>query len=127
MVLGDFDFLAMNQAHRVLGPVYFFSYIFLVFFILMVGWTQFLVIHQRGKSAIFSYFVIYLQNMFMAIINDTYSEVKTEVEARKEDFQMGDFVMRGYNNVRGEVADWLCEPHGLWKKRTMELKHFFWF
>ena len=65
--------------------------------------------------------------MFMAIINDTYSEVKTEVEARKEDFQMGDFVMRGYNNVRGEVADWLCEPHGLWKKRTMELKHFFLF
>ena len=50
--------------------------------------------------------------MFMAIINDTYSEVKTEVEARKEDFQMGDFVMRGYNNVRGEVAEWFCEPNG---------------
>ena len=50
--------------------------------------------------------------MFMAIINDTYSEVKTEVEARKEDFQMGDFVMRGYNNVRGEVEEWFCEPHG---------------
>ena len=43
--------------------------------------------------------------MFMAIINDTYSEVKTEVEARKEDFQMGDFVMRGYNNVRGMYGD----------------------
>ena len=36
MVLGDFDFMAMNQAHRVYGPVYFFAYIFLVFFILMV-------------------------------------------------------------------------------------------
>ena len=47
----------------------------------------------------------FFQNMFMAILNDTYSEVKTEVEARKEDFQMGDFVMRGYNNVRGIVGE----------------------
>ena len=54
----------------------------------------------------------------MAIINDTYSEVKTEVEARKEDFQMGDFVMRGYNNVRGEVADWLCEPHVMASRKS---------
>ena len=79
MVLGDFDFMALLHAHRILGPCYFFIYIFLVFFILM--------------------------NMFLAIINDTYSEVKTEVEARKEDFQMGDFVMRGYNNVRGIVGE----------------------
>ena len=61
--------------------------------------------------------------MFMAIINDTYSEVKTEVEARKEDFQMGDFVMRGYNNVRGEAAEWLCEHYGTWAKRTIKLKY----
>ena len=42
MVLGDFDFMAMNQAHRVYGPVYFFAYIFLVFFILMVRVTYIL-------------------------------------------------------------------------------------
>ena len=29
--------------------------------------------------------------MFMAILNDTYSEVKEEVENRKEDFQVGSF------------------------------------
>ena len=28
--------------------------------------------------------------MFMAILNDTYSEVKEEVENRKEDFQVRD-------------------------------------
>ena len=44
------------------------------------------------------------QNMFMAILNDTYSEVKVEIENRKEDFQMLDFLKRGYNNTREIVA-----------------------
>jgi hypothetical protein len=30
----------------------------------------------------------FFQNMFLAIINDTYSEVKAEVNARKEAFQV---------------------------------------
>ena len=38
------------QANRVLGPIFFLSYVFFVFFVLL--------------------------NMFLAIINDTYSEVK---------------------------------------------------
>merc|ERR1719273_1972818 len=79
MVLGDFDFPAMRRAHEFLGPVYFFVFIFLVFFILM--------------------------NMFMAILNDTYSEVKEDVENRKEDFQMMDFLARGYNNIREKVGE----------------------
>ena len=41
--------------------------------------------------------------MFLAIINDTYSEVKEEVEHRKEDFQVIDMISRGYNNVREMV------------------------
>ena len=43
--------------------------------------------------------------MFMAILNDTYSEVKVEIENRKEDFQMLDFLKRGYNNTREIVAE----------------------
>lgn len=50
-ILGDFDYLAIEKANRVLGPVYFLSYIFFVFFVLL--------------------------NMFLAIINDTYSDVKS--------------------------------------------------
>lgn len=79
MILGDFDFPAMRRAHPILGPGYFFVFIFLVFFILM--------------------------NMFMAILNDTYSEVKEDVECRKEDFQMMDFLARGYNNVLDKVGE----------------------
>merc|ERR1719367_899803 len=79
MVLGDFDFPSMRAAHPILGPGYFFVFIFMVLFILM--------------------------SMFMAILNDTYSEVKEEVENRQEGFQMGDFLLRGYNNVREVVSE----------------------
>eukprot|EP00095_Tigriopus_kingsejongensis_P003470 maker-scaffold13_size735724-snap-gene-6.27 protein:Tk03470 transcript:maker-scaffold13_size735724-snap-gene-6.27-mRNA-1 annotation:"pkd2 " len=74
LILGDFDFPAIERSHRFWGPVYFLTYVFLVFFVLM--------------------------NMFLAIINDTYSEVKEEVNNRKEEFQVGDYISRGYNNVR---------------------------
>lgn len=56
-MLGDFDFPALQKAHYILGPAFFFMYIFIVFFILL--------------------------NMFLAIINDTYSEVKAEMEEAK--------------------------------------------
>ena len=74
LILGDFDFQGIKQANRVWGPVWFITYVLLVFFVLM--------------------------NMFLAIINDTYSEVKEEVNNRREEFQVGDYVKRGYNNVR---------------------------
>jgi len=32
--------------------------------------------------------------MFLAIINDTYSEVKAEVDSRREEFQIMDYVLR---------------------------------
>jgi len=38
--------------------------------------------------------------MFLAIINDTYGEVKAELKQRKPDFQMGDFFKTGANNVK---------------------------
>lgn len=35
-VLGDFDYLAIEKANRVLGPIFFVTYIFFVFFVLLV-------------------------------------------------------------------------------------------
>lgn len=63
-ILGDFDYLAIEKANRVLGPLYFLSYIFFVFFVLL--------------------------NMFLAIINDTYSEVKAS--AKQEVLPIGKFM-----------------------------------
>ena len=42
--------------------------------------------------------------MFLAIINDTYSEVKAEIEAQKAEFEISDYLRRGYNNMLGKVG-----------------------
>ena len=36
-----------------------------------------------------------VQNMFLAIINDTYSEVKAEIAAKKVAYDIGDYLKRG--------------------------------
>ena len=48
-----------------LGPAYFVLYVFFVFFVLL--------------------------NMFLAIINDTYSEVKADIANQKSEFEMADY------------------------------------
>jgi polycystin 2 len=78
MILGDFNFRDIERADTFLGPVYFLSYIFFVFFVLL--------------------------NMFLAIINDTYGVVKADLKTRKPDFQMGDFFMTGVNNCKGAMG-----------------------
>lgn len=37
--------------------------------------------------------------MFLAIINDTYSEVKAEIARRKMEFNISDYFAKGYHNV----------------------------
>ena len=74
-ILGDFDFYALEKANRLMGPIFFLAYVFFVFFVLL--------------------------NMFLAIINDTYSEVKAEMELTKLQFEITDLFARGYNNILG--------------------------
>ncbi|XP_076994678.1 polycystin-2-like protein 2 isoform X2 [Tamandua tetradactyla] len=74
IVLGDFNFAGIQQANRILGPVYFVTFIFFVFFVLL--------------------------NMFLAIINDTYSEVKADYSiGRRPDFELGKMIKKGYKNA----------------------------
>ncbi len=42
--------------------------------------------------------------MFLAIINDTFAEVKAEIAAKKLAYDVGDYLKRGYNNVLGKVG-----------------------
>jgi hypothetical protein len=37
IILGDFDFVALEDANRVLGPIFFVTYVFFVFFVLLVS------------------------------------------------------------------------------------------
>uniref|UniRef100_A0A5F8GGN5 Polycystin 2 like 1, transient receptor potential cation channel n=1 Tax=Monodelphis domestica TaxID=13616 RepID=A0A5F8GGN5_MONDO len=73
IILGDFDYNAIDKANRVLGPAYFVTYVFFVFFVLL--------------------------NMFLAIINDTYSEVKEELAGQKDELQISDLLKQGYNKT----------------------------
>ncbi|XP_071455774.1 polycystin-2-like protein 1 [Hetaerina americana] len=73
IILGEFDFESIQSANRILGPIFFFCYVFCVFFILL--------------------------NMFLAIINDTYSEVKTEISIRRQDFELMKFFHRLFNKL----------------------------
>ncbi|MGH0116953.1 UNVERIFIED_CONTAM: hypothetical protein FKN15_026647 [Acipenser sinensis] len=70
IILGDFDYDAIDKANRILGPLYFVTYVFFVFFVLL--------------------------NMFLAIINDTYSEVKAELSGQEDEFQFSDIIKQGY-------------------------------
>lgn len=37
IILGDFDFSEIEEANPVLGPIYFTTFVFFIFFILMVS------------------------------------------------------------------------------------------
>ena len=37
--------------------------------------------------------------MFIAIINDSYVVIKEEIQDDKEDFEVEDYLRRGYNNI----------------------------
>ncbi|OAF70046.1 Polycystin-2 [Intoshia linei] len=56
IILGDFNFQQLQQADEYLGPAYFILYIFFVFFVLI--------------------------NMFLAIINDSYTDVKGNIDSK---------------------------------------------
>ncbi|XP_078421465.1 polycystin-2-like protein 1 [Cetorhinus maximus] len=73
IILGDFNFDDIDNANRILGPIYFVTYVFFVFFVLL--------------------------NMFLAIINDTYSEVKADLSIQKSELQITDIIKQGYNKA----------------------------
>lgn len=77
IILGDFDFDQLEAANRVLGPIFFMLFVFFVFFVLI--------------------------NMFLAIINDTYSEVKSDMANQKNEFEMGDYFKRGYEKMLNKL------------------------
>ncbi|KAL8603587.1 hypothetical protein ACOMHN_022539 [Nucella lapillus] len=73
IILGDFNFHQLETANRVLGPIFFMLFVFFVFFVLI--------------------------NMFLAIINDTYSEVKSDMANQKNVFEIADYFKKGYQKM----------------------------
>ncbi|XP_038197320.1 polycystin-2 isoform X2 [Arvicola amphibius] len=73
IILGDINFAELEEANRVLGPLYFTTFVFFMFFILL--------------------------NMFLAIINDTYSEVKSDLAQQKAEMELSDLIRKGYQKA----------------------------
>ncbi|XP_078006563.1 polycystin-2-like protein 2 isoform X5 [Phascolarctos cinereus] len=89
IVLGDFNFANIEEANWVLGPTYFITFIFFVFFVLL--------------------------NMFLAIINDAYSEVKTDYSiGRRPESELA-------NQIKTEIES--ASQMKKWKER-LEQKYY---
>ncbi|XP_054276446.1 uncharacterized protein LOC128995452 [Macrosteles quadrilineatus] len=87
--VGDFDYHKIENVNHFLGPVYFFAYIFFIYFILV--------------------------NMFLAIIIDTYSEVRSSIRDQAKELQMGDIFARWFGGLLGlcgmkKIADKHAQP-----------------
>lgn len=72
-MLGDFDFEGIEEANRILGPIYFVTFVFFVFFILV--------------------------NMFLAIINDTYAQVKDDIDNNENEFALMEYVGKAWDRI----------------------------
>ncbi|KAM8971927.1 polycystin-2-like protein 2 [Pelodytes ibericus] len=77
IILGDFNFADIEKADRILGPLYFITFIFFVFFVLL--------------------------NMFVAIINDTYSEVKSEFSGTDSDVYVWEIIQENYHKALNKI------------------------
>lgn len=78
IILGDFDFHQIESANRVLGPMFFITYVFFVFFVLL--------------------------NMFLAIINDTYAEVKSDIAGQQSEFEITDYFKKSYQQMINKLS-----------------------
>uniref|UniRef100_A0A8C6EJA8 Polycystin-2 n=1 Tax=Microcebus murinus TaxID=30608 RepID=A0A8C6EJA8_MICMU len=77
IILGDINFAEIEEANRILGPI-------------ISPYFVFLCLHSFG---------MYIFNMFLAIINDTYSEVKSDLAQQKAEMEISDLVKKGYHKA----------------------------
>lgn len=89
IILGDFNLVALRADSPLLGPLYFLSYVFFCFFLLL--------------------------NMFFAIINDSYSNVKEENANMDPEFLLSDYLKLNYTRI----TDRLTLKH----KRLLDIHH----
>ncbi|NXC42107.1 PK2L2 protein, partial [Penelope pileata] len=96
IMLGDFDFGTI-EGNGILGPIYFISFVFFVFFILL--------------------------NMFLAIINDTYSEVKADFAViPSQELHIRDLLTESYNDALVKLK--LKKPDTNLGEENLESKEF---
>lgn len=75
IILGDFDYRNIEETNRLLGPIYFFTFMY--------------------------FSVFYLLNMFMAIINDSFADVKSSNDKQQNEYEMVEFIFSRFKESLG--------------------------
>ena len=75
IMLGSFDFYALRDASPVLGPLMFFLYVVSITFILL--------------------------NMFLSILNEAFSTVRTDESKQPNDYEMVEFIIGRFKKLVG--------------------------
>lgn len=96
LTLGSFDFETLNEANRMLGPVYFFLYVLSVVFILM--------------------------NVFLGIINDTFVAVNEDVSLQGNEHEILDFMFHTIKKNVGKQVGPAIKPTYKESKTKLELE-----
>ena len=95
-LLGKPALKEMSQANRIIGPIFFYSYTVSIVFILI--------------------------NMFVTIINDTFTEVRSDVEKQSNDYEIVDFMIHRLKKNIGKTIGHAIHPVYKEPKSDLELK-----
>ena len=95
MTLGNFDFDALTSTSRILGPIFFFSYVVAVLFVLM--------------------------NVFIGILNDALSDVANDVSKQSNDHEILDFMLHTFKRTVGKQVGPAIKPNYKEPKNQFEL------
>lgn len=93
-LLGKFTLRAMVKANRIIGPIFFYSYTVSMVFILL--------------------------NMFISIINDAFTEVRSDVEKQSNDYEIVDFMVHRLKENIGKTMGHAIHP--IYKEPKSELE-----
>ena len=94
IILGDFDYEELSSTNRILGPAYFFSFMY--------------------------FSVFYLLNMFMAIINDSFADVKSSNDKQKNEYEMVEFILARFKENLGLNRNRVGTNKSLFKSQASE-------
>lgn len=95
MTLGSFDFHALTDSSRLLGPIFFFTYVVSVFFVLM--------------------------NVFIGILNDALSTVTSDSSIQSNEHEILDFMFHTFKKTVGKQVGPAIKPAYKEPKNQFEL------
>ena len=93
-ILGKFTLKGMMEANRIIGPIFFYTYTISMVFVLI--------------------------NMFLSIINDAFTEVRSDVEKQSNEYEIVDFMIHRLKENIGKSIGHAIHP--VYKEPKSELE-----